>query len=456
MPNALHWPGSMVIVDIKREVWNLTAGFRKSQGQACHLLDLLPPRNGRTARWNCLSRMCPKEPDQRINDIQRIADILYEDVPGTDPFWIASARSLFTGIALYVFETPSLPQTIGEIRRQGMASNDEGFGAHWRRIIEGRASGQRPLSDECVRALYDLIDLAPVTASSVRKTFTSRLELWAIPQLDEATSSDDFDLRKLRKEPTSIYFAINPDDLHRMRPIISLFFQQCLGLQTHELPEHNPELIYQLLMLLNEFTALGRIHIVSQAMPYLPGYDVRILMVIQALSQLRDTYGAQTAETMMQSVAARIIFAPRDYPDAREISDNLGVTTVKARSHSRPTTVTLNRSNSNRSTSVNTSDLARALMLPQEVKEIGVDNAIIFLENVRAIRCKKIRYYADPNFRARLLPPPPRPKRVRDPGVTALLRTCTRRTLRVTGWSPNCLYLQCRRSPWMLSTESTL
>lgn len=144
-------------------------------------------------------------------------------------------------------------------------------------------------------------------------------------------------------------------------------------------------------------------------------------MVIQALSQLRDTYGAQTAETMMQSVAARIIFAPRDYPDAREISDNLGLTTVKARSHSRPTTVALNRSNSNRSTSVNTSDHARALLLPQEVKEIGVDNAIIFLENVRAIRCKKIRYYADRNFRARLLPPPPRPKRVRGTGLSALL-----------------------------------
>src|ERR1700730_503104 len=34
VPNALHWPGSLVIVDIKREVWNLTAGFRASQGQA--------------------------------------------------------------------------------------------------------------------------------------------------------------------------------------------------------------------------------------------------------------------------------------------------------------------------------------------------------------------------------------------------------------------------------------
>ena len=411
VPNALHWPGSLVIVDIKREVWTLTAGYRASQGQACHLLDLLAT-DGCTAHWNCLSYVS-EDPDLRINDIQRIADILYTESPGTDPFWTASARSLFVGIALYLFETPSLPKTIGEIRRQGMASDDEGFGSHWKRIVEGRQHGRWPLSAECVRALYDVIDLAPVTASSVRKTFTSRLDLWANPLLDEATASDDFDLRKLREEPTSIYVAVNPDDLHRLRPILSLFFQQCLGLQTHELPEHNPKLKYQLLMLLNEFTALDKIHIVAQAMPYLPGYNVRILMVIQAPSQLRDVYGMQTAETMLKSVAARIVFAPRDYPDAREISDDLGFTTVKARSHSRPSLFAFNRRDSARSTNINTSDHARALLLPQEVKEIGVHSALIFLENVRPIRCKKIRYYADRNFRKRLMPPPPRPKRVK-------------------------------------------
>jgi len=257
VPNALNWSGSMVGIDIKRENWTITAGFRAAAGQRCFLFEPLA-EDGRTARWNCLSYVSA-EPDQRINDLQRIADILYVESPAADPFWVASARSLFLGIALYLFETPSLPATMGEIRRQGMATDDEGFGAHWKRIVEGRRDGSRPLSEECVRALYDVIDLAPVTASSVRKTFTSRLDLWANPLLDRATSADDFDLRDLRKVPMSIYVAVNPYDLHRLRPVLSLFFQQCLGLQTRELPEHNPALRYQLLMLLDEFTALGRI-----------------------------------------------------------------------------------------------------------------------------------------------------------------------------------------------------
>ncbi len=406
IPNALTWGGSLVITDIKREVWNITAGFRAAQGQACHLLDLLAP-DGRTARWNCLSYVS-STPGQRINDLQRIADILYTESPGTDPFWVASARSLFVGIALYLFETPRLPKTIGEVRRQGMASDDEGFGHHWKRIVEGRQKGPYPLSAECVRTLYDVIDLAPVTASSVRKTFTSRLDLWANPLLDEATSGDDFDLRDLRRKPTSIYVAVNPDDLHRLRPVLSLFFQQCLGLQTHALPEHDRTLKHQVLMLLNEFTALGRIPIVSEAIAYLPGYNVRVLMVIQAPSQLREVYGLQGAETMLKSVAARIVFAPKDFSDAKEISDELGFTTVKVRTHSKPKALAFSRGNANRSTNVNVSEHARALLLPQEVKEIGIHAALIFYENVRPIRCTKIRYYADRRFKRRLLPPPSR------------------------------------------------
>src|SRR6185369_3795172 len=230
-----------------------------------------------------------------------------------------------------LFESPSLTKTIGEVLRQGMASDDEGFGHHWKRIIEGRQRGDYPLSPQCVRALYDVIDLAPVTASSIRKTFTSRLDLWLNPILDAATSGNDFDLRDLRRRPMSIYVAVNPDDLHRLRPVLNLFFQQTLGLQTRELPEANPALKHQVMMLLDEFTALGRLPVIAEAISYLPGYNVRVVLVIQTPAQLREVYGANAAETMLKSLAARVVFAPKDFGDAREISDELGFTTVRVK-----------------------------------------------------------------------------------------------------------------------------
>ncbi len=403
IPNLLNWPDSVICVDIKRENWAQTAGFRAASGQDCYLFDPFS-EDRRTARWNPFFYVA-SNPERRVNDLQRIAEMLYPDPPNVDPFWTASARSLFLGIALYLFETPSLPKTIGEVLRQGMASEVEGFGHHWKRIVEGRNSGSSPLSPQCVRALYDLIDLSPVTASSIRKTFTSRLDLWLNPILDWATSGNDFDLRELRARRMSIYVGVNPDDLHRLRPVVNLLFQQAIGLQTRELPEHNPRLKYQVMMLLDEFAALGRLPIIAEAISYLPGYNVRVVMVVQTPSQLREVYGAHNAETMLKSLGARIVFAAKDHADAREISDELGYTTVRVKSISTPL-FGFSGSKAQRSRSQNVSEQRRALLLPQEIKELGAEEAIIFCEGLRPIRCKKIRYFQDRRFTARLLPPP--------------------------------------------------
>ena len=403
VPNLLTWPDSLICIDIKRENWGLTAGFRQKAGQKCFLFDPFA-EDGCTARWNPLFYVAT-EPSRRLNDLQRIADMLYPEPPAGDPFWPASARSLFLAVALYLFETPSLPKTIGEVLRQGMASSEEGFGHHWKRVIEGRKVGPHPLSPQCVRSLYDLIDLSPVTASSIRKSFTSRLDLWLNPILDQATSGNDFDLRELRREGLSIYVAVNPDDLHRLRPVLALFFQQAIGLQTRVLPEHDPTLTRQVLMVLDEFPALGRIPIIAESISYLPGYNVRVLMVMQTPAQLREIYGPQLTETMLKRLAARIVYAPKDAADAREISEELGFMTVKVKSTSRPLWG-FSGARGRQGPSVNVSEQRRALLLPQEVKALGRRRSIVFYEGMPPIRCKKIRYFRDRRLKARILRAP--------------------------------------------------
>src|ERR1700722_4587793 len=402
VPNCLSWPGSLICQDIKLENWRLTAGYRMRMGQPCYLVNPLDP-DGNTARINPLGYV-PKNPNLRITGIQRIGATFFPEIPGTDPFWTAGGRGIFLGLSLYVLETPSLPPTLGEVLRQGMASDAESFSAHWKRIIAGRQSGRFPLSVPCVRAISDIIDLAPVTASSIRKTFTSRLDLFANPLIDAATSANDFDWRNLRKCPMSIYLCMQPGDLHLLRPLQNLFIEQAIALQTEELPEHNPALKYQVLMLLDEATAPGKIPILAQAISYLPGYNVRFLLVIQAFSQLREVYGPNAADTMMKSLAARVLYAPKDFAEANEISQELGFTTVKVKSFSKPRMAAWSRKTQHGNISV--SEQRRALLLPQEVKELGRDNELVLYEGLRPILAKKNRYYQDPFFQKRLFPPP--------------------------------------------------
>jgi type IV secretion system protein VirD4 len=418
IPNLLNWSDSVIAVDIKMENFQRTAGFRAHYGQEVHLLDLALS-GGRGSRWNPLDYVSA-DPNRRIDDLQRIAVILYPDAQ--DMFWIHSARTLFLGIALYLFERREaewqinerlppdqrvleVPVTLGEILRQGMPTDDDGFGEHWKRIIDGRAAQKRPLSSECVRALHDVIGITFATASSIRKTFTSGLDLWLNPRLDAATSASDFDLRDLRKRPMSIYVGVNPDDLGRLRPVLNLFFQQAIGLQTRERPETNPALKHQVLMILDEFTALGKIPILVDAQAYLPGYNVRILMVIQTLAQFHHVYGRDAAAILVKTLGARIVFPPNSLEEAREISEELGNTTVNAESISRPGF----GFGKNRGRTVNESAQRRPLLLPQEVKGLGPTKAMVFYDNLGPVLCKRIRYFEDPNFAGRELPPPPLP-----------------------------------------------
>ncbi|MBM0108874.1 type IV secretory system conjugative DNA transfer family protein [Steroidobacter sp. S1-65] len=401
IPNLLTWEDSVVCVDIKKENWTLTAGWRAASGSEVFLFDPLDA-DGRTHRWNMLDYV-GESLSQQIDDLQLIANMLFPDPPGADPFWMASGRSLFLGIGLYVFATPSLPRTIGEILRQGMADDEEGFSAHWRRVIQGRMKCAHPLPEQCVRALSDVIDLAPQTASSIRKTFTSRLELWANPRLDAATSASDFDLRQFRRKRMSLYIAVRPKDLHRLQPILALLFQQTIALQTDELPEHNPELRYQLALIMDEGPALGRIPIIAEASAFTPGFNIRTLFVMQTPSQLREVYGEHGSRTLLKTLAGRIYFAPKDMEEAEELSRELGTTTVKVKSHSRPAFFSGGmRGHHN----VSISEQRRALMLPQEVCEMGPEKALIFMEGIRPILARKIRYYEVPWLAQRVMPPP--------------------------------------------------
>lgn len=400
IPNLLNFPGSVIVVDVKKENWTVSAGFRHQHGNRVHLFDPLS-ETGQTARWNPLFYVS-NDPAIRVNDIQRIAEMLYTAEGGKDAFWVLSARTLFLGIALYLFETDGIPKTIGEVLRQGMSggTTGEGFVEHWKGILDRRRAGTNPLSWQCVSSIYEVIDLPPQTAGGIRKELTSKLSLWLNPLLDAATSGNDFDLRDLRKTPTSVYVGVTPDNLDRIRPVLSLFFQQAIGLQTRELPEHNPQLKHQLLLLLDEFTALGRIPIIETSTGFLPGYNVRILLVIQTPSQLRSVYGRDGADTIIKTLAGRIMFAPKDFVDAQEISNDLGSTTVKGKSRSRPVW------GGARGNTTTESDQRRMLLMPQEVKEIGGGKEIIIYEGIRPVLAEKIIYYTDRNFKKRLLPPP--------------------------------------------------
>lgn len=388
-PNALSWRGSFVINDTRKECYRITAGWR-SLFSKVYLFDPLSP-NGRTAQWNPISRYyVPDDPAQRINALQKIANMLSPDPASGDPFWPASCRDLFLGLALYVIETPRLPRTMGEMLRQIMYGEAEGIGEHWRGVIARRDASGQPLSPTCKRMLYDFINLSPQTQSSIRKTFTAKLQLWANPMIDAATSADSFNLYDLRRERISIYFGVNPGDLGRLGQLLNLFFTQLYDCNMDKMPEDDPDLKYEVAVIKDEFTAMGRMPIVLDSIGLMGGYGLRPFILVQAVSQLRQVYGADGAETIISCCGASVIFAPREQKYAEDISRMLGPYTAEVVSRSRQRFSFSSKSNGGSST---VSLSARPLMNPQEVKQMGKHNEIIAIEGMLPILCKKIWFW---------------------------------------------------------------
>ncbi|HEX7946382.1 MAG TPA: type IV secretory system conjugative DNA transfer family protein, partial [Phenylobacterium sp.] len=356
IPNLLTWPDSTVVLDVKRENWDATAGFRAAHGQKVHLFDPLDP-DGRTSRFNPFGHIDRDDPVAVVDELQRIAAMLFPHPVSADPFWAESARTGFIGVAAFLAETPERPLTFGALYAELTASDPR---VRFPALIADRIKQGRPLSDGCTRALTDFCAASENTFASIRQTLTSRLNLWVNPRVCAATAASDFDLGALRQKRTSIYLAASPDNLARLAPLYALLFQQLVDQSCRQRPDPKRE-PHQVLLLLDEFARLGHAEVLARSFAYVAGYGLRLLPVLQSPAQLRAEFGADVTEEILTNCAVEVAFAPKELRLANELSDRLGFTTVRSPSRSRPTGLSRGHR------SVSESEQRRALLLPQEI-----------------------------------------------------------------------------------------
>ena len=399
IPNLLNWPDSVVVLDIKSENHALTAGYRAEHGQAVYAFRPFDDR-ACSHRWNPLGAV-RTNPLHRVGDLLAISQVFFpNDGTGTssEAFFNDQARNLFLGLGLFLLETPELPRTIGEMLRQS-SGKGQPLKEYLQVLIERGPPGASPLSDECRDALQRLLANSENTLTSIVATFNAPLTIFADAIVDAATSADDFLLADVRRRRMSVYVCIPPHRLASARPLLNLFFSQIVSQNTQALPQDDPSLRFQCLLINDEFAAMGRVGVIASTAAFLAGYNIRLLTVVQAMSQLDALYGEKEARTFATNHGLQILYAPREQRDADEYSAMLGHFTEQATS--RGTSRSFSQ-HGHRSVSRNDSDQRRLLLLPQEFKELGAERLVILCENCKPILGEKIRYHREAVFRARL------------------------------------------------------
>lgn len=410
VPSLLTWPGSAIVHDIKGENWQLTAGFRAKYGRVL----LFDPTNPKSAAYNPLLEV--RRGDWEVRDVQNVADVLVDPEGSLDKrnHWEKTSHSLLVGAILHVLYAEA-DKTLA-----GVA----GFLSDPKRPIEttlkammttphlGEA-GPHPVVASTAR---ELLNKSDNERSGVLSTAMSFLGLYRDPVVAQVTRRCDWRIADLIADPrpATLYLVVPPSDISRTKPLIRLVLNQIGRRLTEDL--HAKERKHRVLMMLDEFPALGRLDFFESALAFMAGYGIKSFLIAQSLNQIEKAYGANNS--ILDNCHVRVSFATNDERTAKRVSDALGTATeMKAMKNYAGHRLSPWLGH----LMVSRSETARPLLTPGEVMQLPPTEEIVMVAGTAPIRAKKARYYEDARFKERVLPPP-------DPQKSG-------RTSRADGWS---------------------
>ncbi|MHB2266890.1 conjugal transfer protein TraG [Aliihoeflea sp. PC F10.4] len=395
VPTLLTWPGSCIVHDIKGENWTLTAGFRAKHGRVL----LFDPTNAKSSAYNPLLEV--RQGEWEVRDVQNIADILVDPEGSLDKrnHWEKTSHSLLVGAILHVlYAEPD--KTLAGVANF-LSDPRRPVEATLRAMMDTPHLGEAGVHPVIASSARELLNKSENERSGVLSTAMSFLGLYRDPVVARVTARCDWRIADLvgSREPASLYLVVPPSDINRTKPLIRLILNQIGRRLTEEL--HTSGKRHRLLLMLDEFPALGRLDFFESALAFMAGYGLKGFLIAQSLNQIERAYGPNNA--ILDNCHVRVSFATNDERTAKRVSDALG-------------TATELRDSTNYAghrlapwlghLMVSRQETARPLMTPGEIMQLPPTDEIVMVAGTPPIRATKARYYEDARFQERILPPP--------------------------------------------------
>ena len=397
VPTLLSWPASAVIHDIKGENWQITAGWR-SRFSHCLLFN---PTDASSAAYNPLLEV--RRGAHEVRDVQNIADILVDPEGALEKrnHWEKTSHALLVGAILHVLYAGEDKTLRGVANFLSDPASPFELTLHRMMTTKHLGDAQHPVVASAAR---EVLNKSDNERSGVLSTAMSFLGLYRDPTVAEVTSRCDWRIADLiaAEHPVSLYLVVPPSDISRTKPLIRLILNQIGRRLTESLDGSDGiERRHKLLLMLDEFPALGRLDFFETALAFMAGYGIRSFLIAQSLNQIDKAYGQN--HSILDNCHVRVTFATNDERTAKRISETLGTATE----------LRAQRNYAGHRLApwlghlmVSRQETARPLLTPGEVMQLPTDEAVVMVSSVAPIKAKKLRYFADANFKPRVLPPP--------------------------------------------------
>jgi type IV secretion system protein VirD4 len=394
IPTLLTWPGSAIVHDIKGENWTLTAGWRSRFGRVL----LFDPTNPESSAYNPLLEV--RRGDAEVRDVQNVADILVDPEGALERrnHWEKTSHSLLVGAILHtLYAEPD--KTLAGVANL-LSDPKRPIETTLRVMMTTPHLDDRP-HPVVASAARELLNKSENERSGVLSTAMSFLGLYRDPVIAKVTRRCDWRIGDLVGDrwPATLYFVVPPSDISRTKPLVRLILNQIGRRLTEEL--HAKSHRHRVLLMLDEFPALGRLDFFESALAFMAGYGLKSFLIAQSLNQIEKAYGPNNA--ILDNCHVRAAFATNDERTAKRVSDALG-TATELRAMKNYAGHRLSPWLGH--LMVSRQETARPLLTPGEVMQLPPADELVLVSGVPPIRAKKARYYEDRRLRQRILRPP--------------------------------------------------
>ncbi|MFD1673677.1 type IV secretory system conjugative DNA transfer family protein [Alicyclobacillus fodiniaquatilis] len=367
IPTLLSWQGSALVIDIKGELYEKTASYRRSFSR---VLRFNPVGDDHT--YN------PIDYCQTVFQAQDLAQTLIPEPKEGDPFWAQAAQGIFAAAIL-------------EGNRQVLSLADVAarcIETPVRRLVEELSKSEHRGTRLLASGFVDLPDKA---LGGVAGEMRSKLLTLATDDdVIRATARSDFKASDLDK-PTTLYLTIPESRLEQLRPLWTAVIQQII----RHMQERPEEASVPILVMLDEFPRLGKMPEFDGSLATLRSKNVHFSIVVQSLAQLDDRYGEDIRRIIVDNCSYKLILSATDDKTQKALSDLAGQRAVNTTSYSRShNPLQIFGSETNNEQTV-------PLIRPEEFGRLG-ETAILFQPRTMPMRIQRLRWYENKAFQTKV------------------------------------------------------
>ena len=385
IPNACQLLGSYVFTDPKGELYDKTAGYLKEKGYKIKVLNLVRPQ--KSDGYNPLVHI------RNEIDVDVIANTVVkgqtDTASGSDPYWEDMAEMLLKALIYYLKAVrPPEEQNLSSCAELVRAANNNGGDNLLTNLMN-----QLPF-DHPARMNYKSIEIAPEkTYGSILSSLQSKLGKFDSKEIAELTSTNTIDFTDIGKEKTAVY-VISSDTHAAYDFLLTIFFSQMIQQLYDFADESGGALPVPTYFILDEFANIGKIPDFDKKISTSRSRKISFSVILQNLDQLEAVYKEQH-ETIMGNCDTHVFLGSNSQKTVEYFSKALGEKTIFRESES----INKDRSDWKQGKSVSEQNMGRALLTPDELRRLDVDECIIYEKGLKPIKAAKYYYYKYPTER---------------------------------------------------------